>query len=246
MIIGVINQKGGVGKTTTTCNLASILTELGKKVLVIDSDPQANLTQSVGIKKPDKTVYNLLMEDIEPLIIQSDYFDIIPSSLDLADAELNLINEIGRESILKDKIKPIVKKYDYVIIDCGPSLSLLTLNVLAATDNLLIPLEPSMFSLNGLAQLTRVINTVKKKLNPKLNVKGILLTRVDNRSTIVGDVIVELNALFGENKVMNTIIHQNIALAKAQIEDVPINFYDKSSNGYKDYKKLAEEVLTWA
>lgn len=246
MIISIVNQKGGVGKTTTTCNLGSCLVELGKKVLLIDNDPQGNLTQSIGVKEYKNTVYDCLTnelpihEAIHKTCVPN--LDIVPSNIKLANAELELSNALGRETILKDCIESSSLDYDYILIDCNPSLSLLTINALTVCDTMIIPLEPSVFALEGIAQLIKVINLVKKKINPKLGIEGVLLTRVDSRTSLSKEFREQLHEIFGP-KVFDTVIHQNIAIGKAQIESVPINLFDKNSKGYKEYLALAQEVM---
>lgn len=256
-IIAVVNQKGGVAKTTTAINLGSWLAEMGKEILLVDVDPQANLTQGMGFNKENKTTYKILKREIgfDDAIYKTNIekenwrgkIDIIPSSIELANAELEFSGEIGRETLLKEAFedsklnKENNKKYDYMIIDCNPSLGLLTVNALSIADSLIIPMEPSMFALDGMEQLMNVIKLIKKKINSKLTIEGVLLTRVDGRTNIGKEFERELKEIFG-NKVFDTIIHQNVDLSNAQTEEVPINLFDKNAKGSKEYKKLAEEV----
>ena len=256
-IIAVVNQKGGVAKTTTAINLGSWLAEMGKNILLVDIDPQANLTQGLGFNKEDKTTYKILKEEIQfdeaiyESNIEEDYWkgklDIIPSSIELANAELEFSGEIGRETLLKEAFEESnlnqenKEDYDYMIIDCNPSLGLLTVNALSLADSLIIPMEPSMFALDGMEQLMNVIKLIRKKINSKLTIEGVLLTRVDGRTNIGKEFEQELKEIFGD-KVFETIIHQNVALSNAQTEEVPINIYDQNAKGAKEYKRLAEEV----
>jgi len=256
-IIAVVNQKGGVAKTTTAINLGSWLAEMGKNILLVDIDPQANLTQGLGLNKEDKTTYKILKEEVQfdEAIYESNIkednwkgkLDIIPSSIELANAELEFSGEIGRETLLKEAFEESNlnqennEHYDYMIIDCNPSLGLLTVNALSLANSLIIPMEPSMFALDGIEQLMNVIKLIRKKINSKLTIEGVLLTRVDGRTNIGKEFEQELKEIFGD-KVFETIIHQNVALSNAQTEEVPINIYDQNAKGAKEYKKLAEEV----
>jgi chromosome partitioning protein len=247
MITAIVNQKGGVAKTTTTINLGSCLAELGKKVLLIDIDPQGNLTQGLGIENIDKTIYECLTEEL-PLseIVQHtsiNNLDIIPASIKLANAELELSNTLGRESLLKDALEHTILNYDYVLIDCNPSLGVLTVNALTAAEDIIIPLEPGIFALEGIGQLVKVIQLIKKKLNPKLNIKGVLLTRVDSRTSLAKEFKEQLHAIFGD-KVFNTVIHNNVKIAEAQTHKKPINIYDKNAKGSIEYMSLAKELLS--
>jgi len=257
-IIAVVNQKGGVAKTTTAINLGSALAARGRKILLVDVDPQANLTSGVGFEKKEKSTYKIMKGEIDlgEAIYETGLgkdnwggsIDLIPSDIDLANAELEFSGEIGRETILKeafDNSRSKVKEagYDYIILDTNPSLGLLTVNAISMADNLIIPLEASMFALNGMEQLTNVIKLVKKKLNNKLKIKGVLLTRVDGRTNIAEDFYSELKDVFGD-KLFDTVIHQNVKLTEAQTEGLPINLFDKKARGAKEYAKLAEELIS--
>lgn len=257
-IIAIVNQKGGVAKTTTAINLASALSEMGKNILLIDIDPQANLTQGIGIGKKNKTVYEVLKGEISfneavytPDLDMDDWqgtIDVIPASIELANAELEFSGEIGRETLLKESFSEaggkdfFGKQYDYMIIDTNPSLGLLTVNALSISDSLIIPLEPSMFALDGIEQLIEIIKLIRKKINSNLNIKGVLLTRVDGRTNIAKEFEQELKEVFG-NKVFNTVIHQNVKLSEAQSAQVPINIYDQKARGAEEYSRLAEELI---
>lgn len=247
-IISVVNQKGGVAKTTTAINLASALVNEGKKILLLDIDPQANLTQGIGFNNQvNTTIYEILTDKL-PLSeaiykTKIDNLDIVPSSIRLANAELELAGELGRETLLRESIEETdLSKYDYIFIDCNPSLGLLTVNALSACNEIIIPMEPGIFALEGIGQLVNVIKLIKRKINSQLDIKGVLLTRVDGRTNIAIEFKDELKEIFG-NKVFDTIIHQNVAIGQAQIEELPVDHYDKKATGTKEYKALAKELI---
>lgn len=247
-IISIVNQKGGVAKTTTAINLSSSLVSLGKKVLVLDIDPQSNLTQGLGFtQQADTSIYEVLTEKLalDRAIYNTDItnLDIIPSSISLANAEIELAGELGRETLLREAIEDAnLSGYDYVIIDCNPSLGLLTINALSASQGLIIPVEPGVFALEGIGQLIKVIKLIKRKINPQLEIEGVLLTRVDGRTNIAADFQGELEGIF-DDKVFDTLIHQNVAIAQAQIEEKPVNLYDKKARGAQEYMELAKELI---
>lgn len=245
-IIAVCNQKGGCAKTTTTVNLAAALTSFDKKVLIIDNDAQGNLTQSVGVERFNNTIYNCMKDAlaIEEVIEKTNFqnIDIVTADLNYANFDLAFAGIQGKEYLLKNAIEKSNLDYDYAFIDCSPSLSLNTVNALVAADSILIPLEPAMFNLLGLAQLIKIFKLVMANFNKDLKVKGVLLTRVDSRSNISDDFAGQLKEIFG-NKLFTTMIHQNIAVVRSQIEKKPLIYYDKSSRGYREYMSLAEEVL---
>lgn len=245
-IIAIGNQKGGVAKTTTTLNLGSCLVELGKKVLLIDLDSQANLTKSIEVKEEKKkNIHDLIIKDaeIEEVIANTNIanLDIICSDISLANVEGELSEVMDRELMLKQALISI-RDYDYILIDCSPSLNLLTINALVASDSLLIPLEPSVFGLEGLAQLINVLKLVIKKFNGELKVKGVLLTRVDSRSKIPQVFRNQLKEIFGA-KLFDTMIHQSVSVIRSQMKREPLSTYDKLSRTYKEYLQLAEEVI---
>lgn len=244
-------QKGGSGKTTTSINLAAALMRKGYKMLLVDMDPQSNLTQALGIlDEPEPNLYTLLKEeaegdgaDMRAIIIKTICgLDLIPSSLDLASAELELVNKFAREQLFDDLLEEVRNDYDFIFIDCPPSLGVLTANALVASDFILMPLQAEFLPLKGVKSFIRAMSPLKKKLNPELEVLGFLLTKYDSRKTMNRNVLDHLTEEYGE-KVFNTFIRTNIALATAQENGVDIFTYDKNSNGAKDYAHLAEEFL---
>nr|WP_218926382.1 AAA family ATPase [Gemella palaticanis] len=247
-IIAICNQKGGVGKTTTTINLAASLAHLNKKVLIIDTDPQANGTSGVGIDKNDikKSIYNVLVDEvnINEVLKNTEYknLDIVPSSIELAGAEVELVSAISREQRMKSAISELNNKYDYVIIDCPPSLSLITLNALTAADGVIIPVQTEYYALEGLSQLMNTFNIVRKHLNSSLDIFGVLLTMTDSRTNISNQVAEEVRNHFKE-KVFDTIISRSVRLSEAPSFGEPIIEYAKTSKGAKQYLSLAKEVI---
>lgn len=245
-IIALTNQKGGCAKTTTTVNLAASLTDLGKKVLIIDNDPQGNLTGSIGVNEYKNTIYDCMINDlsIEEAIIQSEFenIDIVTADINYANAELALANVKNKESLLKQAFDKSTLDYDYILIDCSPSLSLLTINALVAANSIIIPLEPSIFNLQGLAQLIKVLKLVMNNLNKKLSVKGVLLTRVDTRSNLSSQFEAQLKEIFGD-KLFNTMIHQSISVVKSQIEKKPLLYFEKWGKSSREYIALAKEMI---
>lgn len=245
-IIAVCNQKGGCAKTTTALNLAASLTTLGKKVLVVDNDAQGNLTQSIGVKEYTHTIYDCMLEDlsIKDAVIETEFENlyIVPADLNYSNIEMAFAGVEGKEFLLKNILEKDELEYDYVFIDCSPSLSLTTVNALVCSDSVLIPLEPSIFNLQGLAQLIKIFKLTMNSYNKDLKVKGVLLTRVDSRSNLSEDFAEQLRDIFGK-KLFNTMIHQNIAIVRSQIEKKPLAYFDKSSRGHKEYLALAKEVI---
>ncbi|MBS5335207.1 MAG: ParA family protein [Firmicutes bacterium] len=247
--IAIFNQKGGVGKTTTNINLAACLALKGKKVLVLDIDPQGNTTSGLGIAKKglEDTVYNVLVDadyDIREAVIHTDVkdLDIIPASVDLAGAEVELVQIEGREKVLKNSLDKIKKDYDYMFIDCPPSLGLLTINSLAAVDSVLIPIQCEFYALEGVSQLVSTIDLVKKSLNPHLEVQGVILSMFDGRTNLSAQVVQEVKRYFG-GKVYSTVIPRNVRLAEAPSYGLPITEYDPKSKGAEAYMEFAEEFL---
>lgn len=243
-IISFINNKGGVSKTTSCSSIASCMAELGYKVLVIDLDAQGNLSQILGIDTYSHTTYDCLVGDVtlDHAIIPTDYkFDIVPSNINLSNAESEL-NVRNGEYTLKDILDETKLDYDYVLIDCLPSLNSLTINALVASDSYIIPLEASILSVYGLKNLVKVARLVEEKFNKKLRNLGVFLAKVDARSTLPEEYQNQLKDIFGA-KLFDTVIHQNTAIIRSQMERKPINFYNKSSKGYKEYIALTKEVI---
>lgn len=245
-IIGVANQKGGVGKTTTAVNLAAALGVLEKKVLLIDADPQANATSGLGIEEVKFSTYNLLehSEEVSKCIqrTSSPNLDIIPSHIDLVAAEIELVDRDQREYMLREALKPVKELYDYIIIDCAPSLGLITINALTAADSVIIPIQCEYFALEGLGKLLNTIKNVQKIHNPDLDIEGLLLTMFDSRLRLSNQVVEEVNSHFPE-MVFETIISRNVRLSEAPSFGESILNYDAESKGAIQYLQLAEEVL---
>ncbi len=247
-ILSIANQKGGVGKTTTSVNLSACLAYLGKKVLLIDIDPQGNATSGVGIDKGDvdQCIYDILVEDVHPdQVIRStdvEGLDIIPSTIQLAGAEIELVPTISREVRLSRALEKVEKQYDYLIIDCPPSLGLLTINSLTASDAVLIPVQCEYYALEGLSQLLNTVRLVQKHLNHQLMIEGVLLTMLDARTNLGIQVIDEVKKYF-QDKVYQTIIPRNVRLSEAPSYGKPIIIYDPKSRGAEVYLDLAKEVM---
>ena len=246
-IISVANQKGGVGKTTTTFNLSTILAKKGKKVLLIDTDPQGNATSGLGVSKDvELSVYDILIGDTEfdetlqETAIKN--LKVCPSNISLAGAEVQLVSMMSREQRLKTKLDKIKDQYDYILIDCPPSLGLVTLNAFTASDSVLIPVQCEYFALEGLGQLLNTVNLVKKHLNKNLEIEGALLTMYDARTNLSNQVVKEVKKYF-ENKVYKTVIPRNVRLSEAPSYGMPITIYDPRSKGAKAYEKFAKELL---
>jgi len=246
-IISVANQKGGVGKTTTTVNLSTILAKKGKKVLLIDTDPQGNATSGLGVSKDvELSVYDILIGDTEfdetlqETAIKN--LKVCPSNISLAGAEVQLVSMMSREQRLKTKLDKIKDQYDYILIDCPPSLGLVTLNAFTASDSVLIPVQCEYFALEGLGQLLNTVNLVKKHLNKNLEIEGALLTMYDARTNLSNQVVKEIKKYF-EDKVYKTVIPRNVRLSEAPSYGMPITVYDPRSKGAKAYEKFAKELL---
>jgi len=247
-IISVSNQKGGVGKTTTTVNLAAFLAEKGKKVLIIDIDPQGNAGFGIGVnaEEIDTTIYEVLIGEIP---IREAIFDtdieglyLIPSNIHLSGAQVDLLDKQGKEFILKNALSDIKDNFHYIFIDCPPSLGILTLNSLIAADSVMIPLQCEYYALEGLSQLLRIIAMVQEGLNKNLKIEGVVLTMFDSRTNLAQQVVSDVREYFKE-KVFDTIIPRNVRLSEAPSFGKPIGKYDRSSAGSMTYDKLAEEVL---
>lgn len=247
--IAIFNQKGGVGKTTTNINLAACLANKGKKVLLLDIDPQGNTTSGLGIDKRNMeySTYDLLIEkdfNTPKAIIKTGTggLDLIPASVSLSGAEVELVNVKGREKRLKKAMDKVKKKYDYIFIDCPPSLGLLTVNSLTAVDSVLIPIQCEFYALEGVAQLMNTIEIVKKNLNSKLDIEGVILSMFDGRTNLSIQVVEEVKKYFGK-KVYTTVIPRNVRLAEAPSYGLPIVEYDPRSTGAEAYREFAEEFL---
>ena len=247
--IAIFNQKGGVGKTTTNINLAACLALKGKMILVLDLDPQGNTTSGLGIAKKglEDTIYNILVDseyDIRDAIMKTDTenLDLIPASVDLAGAEVELVQVERRETALKAGLDKVKDEYDYIFIDCPPSLGLLTINSLAAVDSVLIPIQCEFYALEGVSQLVSTIELVKKSLNPELEVQGVILSMFDGRTNLSAQVVQEVKKYFG-GKVYSTVIPRNVRLAEAPSYGLPITEYDPKSKGAEAYIDFAEEFL---
>ena len=243
VIIAIINQKGGTGKTTTAINLGSALASLKKKVLIIDLDPQANLSYSFGIKSPNGTITEVLQgkKTLQAILVKKERLSIAPSSISLADLEISLVNKLGREKLLKERLKGL-KGYDYVFIDSPPSLSILTVNALNAASEVLIPLQMEILSLQGLAQLLETVNEVRRVLNRNLKIKGIVPSMYDGRRRLSDEVLKEIGKNFKE-KVFKTHIRECVKIAEAPSFAKSILTYAPSSHGAEDYIKLAKEFI---
>ncbi len=248
-IISVANQKGGVGKTTTAINLSAALAEKGKKILVVDIDPQGNTTSGFGVDKNEveNTIYELMLDDctVAETIIHDviKNADLIPSNVNLAAAEIELIGVNNKEFILRDAMDFIRQDYDYIIMDCPPSLNVLTVNAMAASDTVLVPIQCEYYALEGLSQLIHTINLVRERLNDKLDVEGIVFTMYDSRTNLSQQVVDNVRTNV-ELRVYNTVIPRNIRLAEAPSFGMPITQYDTRSAGAEAYRKLADELIS--
>jgi chromosome partitioning protein len=247
-VIVVANQKGGVGKTTTAINLSACLAETGKKVLAIDMDPQGNMTSGLGVDKDatEKTAYELLLGEVklEECLQKSvvDNLDLLASNINLAAAEIELIGEEEKEFILQRGLEAVRDQYDYIIIDCPPSLNVLTINAMCAADTVLVPIQCEYYALEGLSQLIHTINLVQERLNPKLEIEGVVFTMYDARTNLSLQVVENVKSNLHQT-IYKTIIPRNVRLAEAPSYGMPITLYDSKSAGAESYRLLAEEVI---
>ena len=243
--IAIVNQKGGVGKSTTCVNLVSTLKEMGKSMLLCDFDPQANSTSGMGVDKTvSQGVYDVLINGVpaEKVIVSTKYGDVLPSNKVLAGAGIEMISMDRREFLLKDALDQVADRYDYIFIDCPPSLELLTLNALCAADTLLVPVQGEYYALEGLSDLMNTVRVVKRGMNPKLELEGVLMTMFDSRTNLALQVAEEVKRYF-PGKVYATVIPRNVRLSEAPSHGKPINYYDRTSRGAAAYAALAEEFL---
>ena len=247
-IIAIANQKGGVGKSTTAINLSSCLGEMGQKVLTIDMDPQGNTTSGMGVDKDEQenTVYELLLGEtnIEDCILKLDFdgLSLIPSNVNLAGAEIELIGIEEKEYILKNEVEKVKNDYDYIIVDCPPSLNMLTINAMTTANTVLVPIQCEYYALEGLSQLMHTIELVQERLNPELEMEGVVFTMYDARTNLSLQVVENVKNNLNQT-IYKTIIPRNVRLAEAPSHGLPINYYDSKSSGAESYKLLAEEVI---
>uniref|UniRef100_A0A7C5ZDM6 Sporulation initiation inhibitor protein Soj n=1 Tax=Caldicellulosiruptor owensensis TaxID=55205 RepID=A0A7C5ZDM6_9FIRM len=247
-IVAIVNQKGGVGKTTTCVNLSAAISKIGKKVLAVDCDPQGNLTSGFGIDKKSltRTIYDVLIGSCsaEEAVIKNKFenLSVLPANVNLAGAEIELVSMIARELRLKDALEKIKVEYDYIFIDCPPSLGLLTLNALVAADSVIIPIQCEYYALEGLSQLSNTISLVRKHLNKRLEIDGVVLTMFDSRTNLSLEVVEEVKSFFGQ-KVFFSVIPRNVRLSEAPSFGLPGIIYDPDSKGAKAYIELAEEYI---
>lgn len=248
-IIAIANQKGGVGKTTTAINLSASLAEAGQKVLTVDFDPQGNATSGLGLEKDDieKTIYHILVEEceIKECLVpdMQEHLDLLPSNVELAGAEIELLEMESKETMLKSALAKVRDEYDFIIIDCPPTLNILTINALTAADTVLVPIQCEYYALEGLNQVLNTVNLVKKKLNPELELEGVVFTMYDARTNLSSEVVESVKSNLNQN-IYNTIIPRNVRLAEAPSHGMPINVYDSRSAGAESYRLLAAEVIS--
>lgn len=242
-IIAIINHKGGTGKTTSTLNIGAGLARAKKKTLLIDIDPQSNLTEGLGLRDVKVSIYDSIKDDTAlPIETISEYLDIIPSSLDLLGAEIELVSRLGRETILKRLLKSVEGKYDYILIDCAPALGMLTVNALVAADTVMIPLEAEYFAYRGIDRLVSIISDVRKHYNENLTIGGVFITKINPRRIITEQITESIKKYFND-KLFATSIRINVALVEAQLKGIDIFEYAPASNAATDYANLTEEII---
>jgi chromosome partitioning protein len=242
-IIAIINHKGGTGKTTSTLNIGAGLARLNKKTLLIDIDPQSNLTEGLGLRDVQESIYDSIKNDSPlPITSLSEYLDIVPSSLDLLGAEIELVSRLGRETILKRLLKAVEGKYDYILIDCAPALGMLTVNALVAADTVLIPLEAEYFAYRGIDRLVSIITDVRAHYNENLTIGGVFITKINPRRVITEQITESIKKYFND-KLFNTSIRINVSLVEAQLKGIDVFDYAPQSNAAVDYANLVDEIL---
>ncbi|RYX87850.1 ParA family protein [bacterium] len=242
-IIAVLNHKGGTGKTTSSLNIGAGLARLKKKTLLVDLDPQTNLTEGLGVRKVKESVYNSMKNGTDlPIKNISEYLDLVPSSIDLLGAELQLVSRSGRETILKDLLDKVKNQYEYIIIDCPPALGMLTINALVSSDTLLIPLEAEFYSYRGIDRMILFIKEVRTHYNKKLTIGGVFITKCNHRRLLTDQITENVKKHF-KNKLLDTTIRVNVSLAEAPVQGKNIFEYAPTSNGAIDYGKLVDEIL---
>jgi chromosome partitioning protein len=242
-IIAIMNHKGGTGKTTSTLNIGAGLARLNKKTLLIDIDPQANLTEGLGIRETNESIYNSIKDGRPlPIIKISENLDIVPSSLDLLGAELELVNRMGRETILKKLLKGVSEKYDYVLIDCAPALGMLTINALVSADNVVIPLEAEYFAYRGIDRILSIISDVRTHFNENLVIGGVFITKMNPNRVITEQITESIKKNFND-KLLKTSIRVNVAIVEAQLKGKDVFQYAPTSNGAIDYGNLVNEII---
>lgn len=241
--IAILNHKGGTGKTTSAINIGAGLAKKGKRVLLVDIDPQANLTEGLGIRDAETSIYDSIRDSKKLPVIQiNESLDLVPSSIDLLGAELEIVSKIGREKIITKLLKPLKSEYDYIILDCPPALGLLTINAIVASDTVLLPLEAEYFAYKGIDRLMGVIEQVQEHLNEKLTIGGVFVTKCNSQRTLTQTIVNSITDFFGD-KVFDTKIRINVSLSEAQLQGQSVFDYAPESNGAKDYELLVDEII---
>lgn len=243
-IIAILNHKGGTGKTTSSLNIGAGLAKINKKVLLIDIDPQTNLSEGLGVRGAERSIYQSIKEGVDlPILNITKNLDLVPASVDLLGAELELVSQFGRETIIKKLLKPIKEDYDYIILDCPPAMGMLTVNAIVASDKLLIPLEAEFYSYTGIDKLVEIIHKVKENYNENLTIGGVFLTKYNAQRSLTERIKTSIAGYFGD-KLFDTAIRVNVSLSEAQLNGKSIFDYEPTSNGAKDYSDLVNEITT--